>query len=73
MSKRGPHKCIARHCRQIIGGKLLFCYDHWSMIPKDLQQQLYDGRGIALGRSIIAAQDHIQRLEDETDAYASLP
>lgn len=36
------HRCHALRCKTPVAPKLLMCYRHWRMVPKALQQRVWD-------------------------------
>ena len=35
------HKCAATSCTRRIGTSYLMCFDHWKLLPKHLQTEIY--------------------------------
>lgn len=37
------HKCPIDNCTAQLPRHILMCREHWSLVPRDLQQQIYAG------------------------------
>lgn len=42
MNEQPIHRCHARECKTIVPPKLLMCLKHWRMVPRPLQQQVWN-------------------------------
>lgn len=40
--EREAHKCHARNCPTNIKSTLLMCAKHWKMVPKEIQDEIYN-------------------------------
>lgn len=78
MSDERTHRCVAKRCAAVCEAKMLMCPLHWFMVPKPLQQRVWDayveGQGVTVApsdawqRAAQAAIDHVAEREERMTA-----
>lgn len=37
-----PHTCHALDCKKPVPPKMMMCYEHWKLVPKELQAKVWE-------------------------------
>lgn len=75
MNRSPAHMCHFDSCQALTPKKLLFCKTHWDMVPKDVQDEVYDAYRwfksgsregkrnyvLAVGRAKACVREELQR------------